>query len=183
MTTLSQERLYTALAIGGFVCLAAVAIMLLDRFGPGALSTVASTGIGGGATLWVVGNLLQLGGHRAVGLMTTHGNPLDTVGSIHFTVEMIDDAFELAAFALLGVGMLAWAWLALRGGSNAVAWGRYSIVVGVLMVGTAGSYAIDNGDLTNVLLLVGGVALPVWLVWSGRVMRSNRAAVLDAVRR
>jgi hypothetical protein len=34
---------------------------------------------------------------------------------------------------------------------------------------TSVSYAVDNGDLTNVLMLAAGVVLmPIWLVWSSR---------------
>jgi hypothetical protein len=77
---------------------------------PRAWFAIAVEAIGAGAMLWVVGNVVQLGGYRAVGLMATHRNPPATVGSIHFT-DLIDDAFELASFALLEVGMFAFAWI------------------------------------------------------------------------
>src|SRR6266508_5839550 len=81
--------------------------------------------------LWVVGNVALLGGHRAIGLMATHGNPLETVGSIHFSIDIIDDAFELAAFALIGVGMLAFAGLPMRAAAACLAWGQYTMVIGL----------------------------------------------------
>jgi hypothetical protein len=168
--TLPQERLYTAIALAGFLCLAVTAIVIRDRFAQRPLSVVAVSALPAGVALWVVGNVLQLGGHRAVGMMATHGNPLETVGSIHFTIELIDDAFELASFAFLGVGMLAFGWIAVRRASIGASWGRYTILVGLAMLGTAASYAADNGDVTNILLLTGGVVLlPAWLAWTGRL--------------
>ncbi len=122
----------------------------------------------------MVGNVALLGGHRAIGLMATHGNPLETVGSIHFSIDIIDDAFELAAFALIGVGMLAFAGLPMRAAAACLAWGQYTMVIGLLMLAIAVSYVVDNGDLTNLLLLAGGVALlPTWLVWTGRLLRDE----------
>jgi len=106
--------------------------------------------------------------------MATHGNPLETVGSIHFSIDIIDDAFELAAFALIGVGMLAFAGLPMRAAAACLAWGQYTMVIGLLMLAIAVSYVVDNGDLTNLLLLAGGVALlPTWLVWTGRLLRDE----------
>jgi hypothetical protein len=36
--------------------------------------------------------------------MATHHNPIETVNAILFATDTIADAFELAAFAVLGVG-------------------------------------------------------------------------------
>jgi hypothetical protein len=167
--TLHQERLYTSLAIVGFCCLAG-AVMLVPR-GPWTRSgrALAAAAVGAGSGLWVVGNVFQLGGHRAVGLMVTHGAPLRTVNSLNFTVDTVDDAFELAAFALLGAGMLVLGWSAIRGPSPVRTLGRYTCVVGLLLLATSVSYAVDNGNLTNVLMVAAGVVLmPIWLVWSSR---------------
>jgi hypothetical protein len=77
--------------------------------------------------------------------MATHGNPIETVNAIGFTIDTIDDAFELTAFALIGAGTLAFAWVALHD---------------------------RRADLVDVLLVTGGVVLmPAWLVWSGRLLR------------
>jgi hypothetical protein len=125
-----------------------------------------------GAGLWVIGNVLQLGGHHAVGLMATHGNPIETVGSISFTVDLIDDAFELAAFVMLGTGMLLLGRGAVATGADRAAWGRYTMVVAGAMLATAVGYAVDDGDWVNALLVLSGVALlPGWLVWLTRLER------------
>jgi hypothetical protein len=176
--TLHQERLYTSLAIGGFCCLVG-AVMLMPRR-PGVRSgsaVAAAAAVGAGSGLWVVGNIVQLGGHRAVGLLVTHGAPLRTVNSLDFTVDTVDDTFELAAFALLGAGMLLLGWSAIRGPSAARTWGRYTCVLGLVLLATSVSYAVDNGDLTNVLMLAAGVVLmPIWLVWSARPVDRAQSA-------
>jgi hypothetical protein len=167
--TLHQERLYTSLAIVGFCCLTGAAMLMPGRPEVRSGGVLARAAIGAGSGLWVVGNVFQLGGHRAVGLMVTHGAPLRTVNSLDFTVDTVDEAFELAAFALLGAGMLVLGWFAMTGASRALTWGRYTCVVGLVLLATSISYAVDNGDLTNVLMLAAGVVLvPIWLVWSSR---------------
>jgi hypothetical protein len=43
------------------------------------------------------------------------------------------------------------------------------------MLLTAWSYAAGNGDLTDLLLLAGGVALlPGWLIWTARTIAAGR---------
>jgi hypothetical protein len=175
LPTLHQERLYTSLAIVGFCCLVGAVMLMPRRPGVRSGSALAAAAVGAGSGLWVVGNIVQLGGHRAVGLLFSHGAPLRTVNSLDFTVDTVDDTFELAAFALLGAGMLVLGWSAIRGPSAARAWGRYTCVLGLVLLATSISYAVDNGDLTNVLMLAAGVVLmPVWLVWSARP--ADRAA-------
>lgn len=176
-STLPQERLYTALAIFGFCCLVGTSSLLLGRLGRSAQSTIAVKAIDAGAGLWVTGNVLQLGGHHAVGLMAAHANPLPTVGSLYFTVDLIDDAFELAAFALLGFGMLLLGGWTVRCAPRAAAWGWGTVILALVMLTTSVSYALDDGDLTNLLLVTGGVVLlPVWLIWSADVTRNGRRA-------
>jgi hypothetical protein len=175
VTTLHQERLYTSLAIVGFCCLTGAVMLMPDRSEARPGGALAAAAVGAGSALWVVGNVFQLGGHRAVGLLVTHEGPLRTVNSLDFTVDTVDDAFELAAFALLGAGMLVLGWFAMAGSSRARTWGRYTCVVGLVLLATSISYAVDNGDLTNVLMLAAGLVLmPVWLVWSARP--ADRAA-------
>jgi hypothetical protein len=171
--TLQQERIDTAIAIVAFVCLVPIASALRDRLGrAGWLTTIGATGVAMGALTWVMGNVLALGGHRAVGLMATHGNPIETVNAIGFTIDTIDDAFELAAFALIGAGTLAFGWVALHERRAPMGWGWLSLAVGILTLTLSAAYAAGDGDLVDLLLVTGGVVLlPAWLVWSGRLLR------------
>jgi hypothetical protein len=175
VTTLPQERFYTAIAIGGFLCLALVAAFARDWLGRDAIAAIIGSFLAAaGAAAWIAGSLLELGGHRAVGLMATNSNPIDTTNSISFTIDMTGQAFSLAAFALLAAGMLAFAWAAIEPGRRRRAWAAYTALIAVVMLVTAWSYAAGYGDLTDLLLLVGGVALlPGWLVWTGRTIAAH----------
>jgi hypothetical protein len=172
VTTLPQERLYTSIAIAGFLGLAVVAAFVRDLLGRDrTLARAGAFGVGFGAALWVAGSIAQLGGHRAVGLMATHANPVETVASIAFTVDMIADAFALAAFALTGAGMLAFAAAAARQRPGHRAWAGFTVLIALVMLVTAGSYAAGDGGLSDLMLLAGGaVLLPLWLIWTGAVM-------------
>lgn len=168
VTTLPQERLYTSIAIAGFLCLAAVAVFLRDLLARDrALARIGAMTIGAGALLWITGSVVQLGGHRAVGLMATHTNPIQTTNSIAFTIDMIGAAFALTAFALIGTGMLA---LAMATHREHRAWAGYTAVTALTLLVLAGSYGVGNDNLTDLMLIADGVALlPVWLVWSGHI--------------
>jgi hypothetical protein len=169
VTTLTQERYYTSIAIAGFGCLAAAAIFLRDRLGRDrALTRIGTFAIGAGALLWITGSVLELGGHRAAGLMATHANPIQTTNSIAFTIDTITAAFALAAFALIGGGMLAFAAATQCPGHRA--WVSYTAVVALAMLVTAGSYAVGNDSLSDLMLFASGVVLlPFWLIWVGRI--------------
>jgi hypothetical protein len=179
-TTLVQERWYTVIAIAGFVCLATVAYVVRDGLGRYAMARAGALAIGAGTLTWIAGSLVQLGGHRAVGLMAGHSNPITAVNSIAFTIDLIVATFAVAAFALAGAGLLAFAVTVRRtAGHRAAAgtWAGYTIVVALLLLVTAGAYAADNGDLADLLLFADGVAaLPVWLVWTGRCWGAAPAA-------
>lgn len=100
VTTLPQERYYTVIAIAGFICLAMAASYLRDAGARSRrLTRIGALLVGAGAATWITGSILQLGGHRAVGLMATHTNPIQTTNSIAFTIDMIVAAFALVAFA------------------------------------------------------------------------------------
>lgn len=77
----------------------------------------------------------MLGGHRAVGLMATHDNPIQTTNSIAFTIDTIDDTFALTAFTLIGAGMLSFPIAALQRRPSRRVWPGYTIIVGVRDVG------------------------------------------------
>jgi len=170
VTTLAQERLYTSIAIVGFLCLAGVAAPVRDLPGDGnGFARVGAYTIRVGALLWIVGDIAQLGGHRAVGMMATHTNPIETVSSIAFTVDTVTEWFELSASTLIGAGLLAFAAVAL-GRPEHRAWAGYTVLVAVLLFLVAGSDVPGGGTLTDVLLVAGGlVALPAWLVWTGHL--------------
>jgi hypothetical protein len=177
VTTIPQERLNTGIAIAGFLCLVPLAAFTRDLLGRHrVLARIGSAALPTGALLWVAGNLVQLGGHRAASLMATHGNPIETVNAILFTVDTIDDAFELAAFAVLGVAVLAFAGAAIASRAVSRAWCGYSLLLGVVLFTLSGAYTAGNGDLVDLLLVTGGgLLLPGWLVWTGRLLRNATA--------
>jgi len=169
--TLPQERFYTVIAIAGFICLAMAASYLRDTGAGGRrLTRIGALLVGAGAATWITGSILQLGGHRAVGLMATHTNPIQTTNSIAFTIDMIAAAFALAAFAFIGAGMLAFAAAAAREHAGHRAWTGYTIVTALTLLALAWSYAAGNDSLPDLLLIADGlVLLPLWLIWTGRI--------------
>jgi hypothetical protein len=119
-----------------------------------------------GSVLWIVGNVVQIGGHRAVELMARGGNDLDPVSAISFTVDRIDDWFELLGFGLIGLGALGFGVGAIRTGVLPKPWGYYTVALGALLIVVSFAYAFDNGDLVDLLLLVTGFILAqAWGVW------------------
>ena len=168
-TTVTQERYYTSIAIAGFLCLALAAGSVRDLLGRDRLAArIGSSLVGAGAFLWIAGSILQLGGHRAVGLMATHANPIQTTNSIAFTIDAISQAFALAAFTLIGAGMLALAAAARRRGHRR--WVSYTVVAALAMLVTAGCYAAGHDDLLDLAVVASGaVLLPVWLIWASRI--------------
>lgn len=117
VTTLTQERLNILVNIVGFLALIGVALALREKFGRerplGVLAAAAATL---GSVLWIIGNVVQLGGHRAVEVMARGGNDLDPVNAISFTIDRIDDWFELLGFGLVGLGAFAFGVGAVRTG-------------------------------------------------------------------
>ncbi len=174
--TLVQERLYLAIAIAGFAAFAAVAWLarqILDA--DGALAAAGARAITAGATAYGVGTVIFLGGHQAVGLMATHRNPIQATNSIAFTIDMVDQAFDLTAYVLLSAGLIALAWIALRQGRRA--WASYTGLLALLGLVIAWSYGAGGGDLTNDLLFCGGlIVLPGWLIWTARLDKADTAA-------
>lgn len=169
-TTLPQERIVTGIAIVAFAALVVSVCTIRERLGSGRASTAGALLVSLGSMVWIVGNVLQLGGHRAVGLMATHDNPIETAAAIAFTVDMIDDAFELVAFVTLGVGMLCFAVATWRVSGASRAWSRFTAAFAGALVALGFAHGMDNGDTTNLLLLAVGVLLtPAWLLWSDRL--------------
>jgi hypothetical protein len=172
VSTLPQERLYTSIAILGFLCLAATVIPVRSSISRGSSAAlVGAFAVSTGATLWIVGNVVQLGAHRAVGVMVTHpAGSLSNASDLFFTADLIDDAFEVTAFAVIGVGMLALAAASFVSSTNRF-WMGSTIAIGIVMPVTSITYLADQGDLTDLLLVLGGVVLlPAWLIATGRLL-------------
>lgn len=179
-STLPQERLYLAIAIAGFAAFAAVAWRAAQTLDArGALAAAAARAVTAGAIAYGTGTVILLGGHRAVGLLATHRNPIQATNSISFTIDTIDQAFDLAAYALFCAGLLALAWIALRQGRRA--WAGYTGLLSLLALVIAWSYAYGGGgDLTNDLLFAGGlVVLPGWLIWTARLEPASAPTATD----
>jgi hypothetical protein len=52
--------------------------------------------------------------------------------------------------------------------------------VGLVLLATAGAYAAQSFDLVDVLLVAGGaVLLPLWLFWTGWLLRGEEAPVSE----
>jgi hypothetical protein len=170
-TTLQQERFYTSIAIVGFLCLAAASSYLQYLLGRDqAIARIGALMVGGGSLLWIAGNVTVLGGHRAVGLMAAHTNPIEVTNSLAFTIDTIGQAFEVAALALIGAGMLGLATALPRPGHRA--WLGCATASALVILVTAGAFAIGSDNFSDLMLLVSGVlALPTWLIWTGRAGR------------
>lgn len=179
VSTLPQERLYTSIAIVGFFCLGATVISVRSSISRGSSAAlVGAFAVSTGSTLWIVGNVVQLGAHRAVGVMVTHpAGSLSNASDLMFTADLIDDAFEVTAFAVIGVGMLVLAAESFVSSTNRF-WMGSTIAIGVFMPVTSIAYLADRGDLTDLLLVLGGVVLlPAWLIATGRLL--HRRVMVD----
>jgi hypothetical protein len=176
-TTLTQNLLNGLLGTLAFVCLFPVVMALRELFGRDRpIAALGALGVSIGALIWIVGNVIQLGGYRAGGYMIDGGNPLETVNSILFTIDVIDDWFELVGFGLIGLGLFGFAAAALQTESVSRAWGYYTAIVGALLFPVSAAYIYGNGDLLDLFLLIEGVILvPLWGVWVARLL--SRAPV------
>jgi hypothetical protein len=109
--------------------------------------------------------------------MATHANPIQATNSIAFTIDMTGQAFALTAFALIGAGMLAFALASAQTRLPHRGWASYTVLIAALTLLTAWSYAAGNGDLTDQMLLAGGVVLlPAWLIWTSRTTHDPAAS-------
>jgi hypothetical protein len=170
--TLAQERAVSILGMIGATGLVLLAVELRRRMVSDVLGRAACTALQVGGLVWVVSAVVQTSAHRAVGLMATHGNPIQTVNAIAFTTDVTTDAFSTAAFILLAVGMLALATTSF-GGQR---WAVLGAVTGLVSLAVAYGY-IDGIDsiTTYVLGLLAAVLTPSWLVWTGRILDSTSA--------
>jgi hypothetical protein len=170
VTTLHQERLNTGIAVVGFLCLIASAMFVRDLIGRDQpLARMAVAAIAFGSTLWIVGNVTHLGAHRAVGLLSTHDYSTETTSAILFTSDMVDDAFEVAAFVVLGIGALMLARSAGHAHVPGRGWEWFTLALGVALITLATLDVAGLGVQDLLLPTVGGVLVPIWLVWTGRL--------------
>lgn len=170
VTTLPQERFYLALAMAGLICLAMTAAAAARALAARqhSLALTGAICVAAGAAAWVTGALIELGGHRAVGLMATHRNPIQATNSISFTIDMLVQAFDLAAFAFLGAGMLSFGWLGYRQGRRP--WAVLTLLLAAFSLVAAWSYGAGDGTVTDVAVIVAGAAgIPAWLIWTARL--------------
>lgn len=166
-TTVAQERAATVFGLVGVAGLVLVAVELRRRLAPDLLGRCACTALQAGGVVWIVGAVATMGGHRAVALMATHDNPIQTVNAVAFTIDMTGDAFSAAALVLLGVGMVAVAASSYGGGR----WGILSAVAGLLAVVVAYGYVAGIDSITTYELgVLAAVLTPIWLVWTGRLL-------------
>ena len=184
VTTLTQERFLILVNFVGFLALIGVAVALREVFGRerpvGVLAAAAATL---GSVLWIIGNIVQLGGHRAVEIMARGGNDLDPVNAISFTIDRIDDWFELIGLGLIGLGAFAFGLGAIRsGGVLPKGWGYYTLALGALLVVVSIAYAFDKGDLVDLLQLIVGVVLaPAWGIWVAFLLSPARPRPASAL--
>jgi hypothetical protein len=168
-TTVTQEMLVGALAVLGVACMIVVGWALRERIAPdGGRAGVGALAITTGSLLWIVGNIVDLGGAQAVKDLTERGGPIEPVTAIDFAVNEIDDAFELFGFAFIGVGVLGLAWEALRVNQRRP-WTWLTALTGLVILVLSAAYAAESWDLVDALLVLGGaILLPTWLIWSAQ---------------
>jgi hypothetical protein len=167
--TVPQERVLTIIALVGVFGLILMAQALRHRVAEHDLASLASTTIGLGGLVWLSGALVGVGGHRAVAAMATHGNALEGVNSIAFTLDTVVNAFSAAAFILLGAAMIALG--VSRARPSGPAWSTLTILTGATSLTVAIGFTQSVDSLTTDLLdVLAAVLLPAWLVLTGRVL-------------
>jgi hypothetical protein len=165
-TTVGQERAAAIAGMVGVIGLVLVASELRRRLAD-LLGRAACTTLIAGGVVWVVGAILTIGGQRAVGLMASHGNPIETVNSIAFTTDVTSDAFSAGAFTLFGLGLVALG-PSTFGGRR---WAMVGTVAGIGALVVAYGYLAGVASIaTFVLGVLAAVLTPVWLIWTGRLL-------------
>jgi hypothetical protein len=165
--TVAQDRGATILGLLGVSGLLIVGAGLRRRISPGVLGTGACTALQAGALVWMVGAVFSIGGHRAVGQMALHGNPIQTVNVVAFTTDVTGDAFSAAAFVLLAAGMLALA----TASSPGRGWRSLTVATGLVSAVVAYGYVAGIDSITTYELgILAVLLLPAWLAWTGGVL-------------
>jgi len=165
--TVAQTRGATILGLVGVTGLVLMAGELRHRLPTSVPVRAAGTTLQLGGVVWILGSLAAIGGHRAVGLMATHGNPVQTVNAVAFTTDVTSDALSAASFILLALGMVALAFVSLRGRG----WTTLTAATSLLSAVVAYGYVAGIDSITTYELgLLAVVALPAWLVSTGRLL-------------
>lgn len=174
-TTVGQERADAIVALVGVAGLVLVAEALRRRLDD-ALVRMACTGLALGGAIWMVGAIAQIGGHHAVSLMATHHVPIESVNSVAFTVDMTANAFEAAAFVLMGCAMVAIGVSPVRvTGSR---WTLLTALTGLVAFVVAFGYLRGIDSITTwVLGLLAALLLPAWLVTTGRLLDAEQTSL------
>ena len=158
-TTVPQQCVALLIVSAGFAALyvlAERAISIVDLSWPAHLCRL-------GATLFITAQLIQFGGYRHVSQTSLNAGRDLTADLITLQViDAIDDALELGAFALVGVGMLGLG-IAARHAPATRTWSRWSTLSGLLHLALAGAIALAAWNVVDVLLIAGGtIAAPIW---------------------
>jgi hypothetical protein len=170
LTKQPQERVYTSIAMAAFLCLLATAVGLRGRFDR-TISSLAVQSLAVGVVLWVIERTVHLGAEYGLGMLTTHHYTTETITGIGFTVDMVTRALEVTGFAIIGLGMLAFAARAMAGTVRRPGWGRCSAAIGASMIIASWATLAGAGTVGDVLVaLVGAVLLPVWMCWSAALL-------------
>jgi hypothetical protein len=173
--TVGQERADTILALVGVAGLVLVGAALRRRLDD-ALGRIACTTLALGGTIWMVGAIAEIGGHHAVSLMATHDNPIQTVNAVAFTVDMTTNAFEVAAFVLLGCAMFAIGVCPVRPAGSR--WTTLTWLTGLVAFVVAFGYVREIDLITAwVLGLLAAVLLPAWLITTGRLLDAEQSSL------
>lgn len=172
VSTILQQRIDNVIAMVAFLALIGLALSLRELLGRDRAAAVfGSVALSLGSALWITGNLIQLGGYRAIEIAVEQRRALEPVNSIGLVIDTIDDWFELTAFALIGTGIVMFGISALRSRMAARSWSYYSFVVGAVALFVSIAYVADSGDLVDLSLFALGIVLaPGWGVWTARVL-------------
>lgn len=158
-TTMAQRRLALVLLLIG---LAGIALTALRVAGGSWGSRGGAVAVAGAALLWAVADVAEAGGQRAVEQMAAYGNPIETVASIAYTIDVTTSWLEAAAALVLGLGAGAMA-IGQRKAHHrlpvlTLLVSLNGVVFGILIVS-------PEWDATPAGLALGGVLLPIWVIW------------------
>jgi hypothetical protein len=177
VSTLPQLRVDGLVAIVAFLALIGLALCLRELGGgQRAAGVLGPAAVSLGSALWIIGNVLQLGGYRAIEIMVEQRRPLDPVDDITIVINTIDDWFELTGFALIGIGLAAIAASASQSRVVPRSWAIYTFVLAGASIAVSAAYIAERGTLIELSLFGLGIVLaPVWGIWTAHVLGRSEA--------